>query len=293
MPWLMQDEATTQPPRRKTGKARIALALAAMAVLGLGAKAWHDTMADPVVHRAAVTLPRLPAGAAPLRVVLLSDIHVAGPDMPPERLAGIVAQVNALQPDLVLIAGDLVSDKRTATRLYPTAEAVAPLAGLRPRLATVVVPGNHDHWRDMPAIRRELERAGAVVLANQARRFGSLTVGGLDDDYTGRADLPATLRATIALGGAPLLLSHSPDPFPEVPPGSALMLAGHTHCGQLRLPVIGAPATMSRYGDRYSCGLKRQYGNVLVTTAGLGTSVLPFRFGTRPEIWLIELRARD
>lgn len=68
------------------------------------------------------------------------------------------------------------------------------------------------------------------------------------------------------------------------------MLAGHTHCGQLRYPWGGSPATMSRYGDRYSCGVVRQDGKVLITTEGLGTSVLPFRFGTKPEIWLIELR---
>ena len=69
------------------------------------------------------------------------------------------------------------------------------------------------------------------------------------------------------------------------------MLAGHTHCGQLRYPWGGSPATMSRHGDRYACGLVREDGKVLITTAGLGTSVLPFRFGTRPEIWLFEVKS--
>ena len=274
-------------------KLRIVLALLALLLVALAAKAWHDTMAEPVVLRATVTLPQLPPGTPPLRIALISDIHVSGPDMPPARVARIVAQVNALRPDLVLIAGDLVSDKGAATRHYATADAIAPLGELRAKLATVVVPGNHDHWRDMPAIRRELEGTGAVVLANEARRFGPVTIGGLDDDFTGHADLPATLNAMAASGGAPVLLSHSPDPFPNLPRGFGLMLAGHTHCGQLRYPWGGSPATMSRYGQRYACGLVRQNGNVLVTTAGLGTSVLPFRFGTRPEIWLIELRARD
>jgi predicted MPP superfamily phosphohydrolase len=94
-----------------------------------------------------------------------------------------------------------------------------------------------------------------------------------------------------SLGAAQVLLSHSPDPFPDVP-RPLLMLAGHTHCGQLRYPWGGSPATMSRYGERYACGLVRERGGVLVTGAGLGTSVLPFRFGSRPEIWLIEVRAR-
>ena len=72
----------------------------------------------------------MPASARPVTIALLADIHVAGPDMPPARVARIVEQVNALDPDLVLIAGDFVSDKRTATRHYASAEAIAPLATL-------------------------------------------------------------------------------------------------------------------------------------------------------------------
>ena len=166
----------TEPRRGRPRTFRIALVVALLAALALSAKAWHDTMADPVVRRATVILPALPAGTAPIRVALIADIHVAGPDMPPERLARIVGQVNRLQPDLVLIAGDLVSDKRTATRFYSAAEAIAPLGQLRPRLAAVAVPGNHDHWRDMASIRHELERRNVVVLANQARRFGPLAL---------------------------------------------------------------------------------------------------------------------
>jgi predicted MPP superfamily phosphohydrolase len=289
----MGDQPTKELRRSVSRKFCIALAVILVAAFALGAKAWCDTMADPVVRRATVTLPALPAGTAPIRVALIADIHVAGPDMPPERLARTVGQVNRLKPDLVLIAGDLVSDKRSATRFYSAAEAIAPLGGLRPRLAAVAVPGNHDHRRDIAAIRRELERRKVVALANEARRFGPLVLGGLDDDYTGRADLPGTLAAMNALGGAPVLLSHSPDPFPDVPRSTALMLAGHTHCGQWRYPWGDAPATMSRYGNRYACGMVHEKGNVLIVTAGLGTSLLPIRFGTRPEIWLIELRPTE
>lgn len=281
-----------RPRRSGRRKARIAVALVALALLAFASKAVTDTMAMPHVRRATVALPQLPATSAPLRLALISDVHVAGPDMPPSRLAAIVREVNALRPDLILIAGDFVSDRRLASRHYTTAEAIAPLRALRPNLATVAVPGNHDHWRDARGVRAELSRAGVVVLANQARRFGPIVIGGLDDDFTGHADLATTLQAMRALGGAPVLLSHSPDPFPEVPAGVGLMLAGHTHCGQLRYPWGGSPATMSRYGERYACGVVREDGKVLVTTAGLGTSVLPFRFGTHPEIWLIELSPR-
>jgi hypothetical protein len=90
---------------------------------------------DPVVRRAEIGLANWPDGAAPIRAVLISDIHVAGPDMPPARLAAIVAQINALRPDLVLIAGDLISEKRVATRYYSMADAIRPLGELTPRLA--------------------------------------------------------------------------------------------------------------------------------------------------------------
>lgn len=263
------------------------------ASVALATKAWHDTAAEPEVMHLTVRLESLPAGSRPVRLLLLSDIHVAGPDMPPERLVRVVEQANGLRPDVVLIAGDFVSEKRTATRLYPADAAIAPLAALEAPLGKIAVPGNHDHWFGIADVRRELERAGFTVLANAAVRAGPLAIGGIDDDYTGRADLPATLAAVDRLGGGRVLLSHSPDPFPDLPASFGLMLAGHTHCGQIRYPWGGSPATMSAYGDRYACGAVREQGNLLVTTAGLGTSVLPFRLFSRPEMWLIDVVPAD
>lgn len=248
-------------------------------------------MADPVIRRATVVIEGLPAGSPPLKLLLMSDLHSAGPDMPPARLARIVRQANALRPDLVLIAGDFVSDKRTASRHYSTAASIAPLQGLQARLGVVAVPGNHDHWRAIGPVVAQLRRLGVVVLANDAARFGPLTIGGLDDDFTGRADPGKMIEAMEALGGAQIVLSHSPDPFPDLPRDIGLMLAGHTHCGQLRYPWGGSPATMSRHGERYACGLVREDGRTLIVSAGLGTSVLPFRFFTRPDMWLIEVSA--
>ncbi|RJY08338.1 metallophosphoesterase [Aurantiacibacter aquimixticola] len=263
----------------------IAFALLLLALL-LGWKAWVDTMDDPVVRRAEIALPGL---AEPVTVALISDIHVAGPDMPPSRLARIVEQVNALEPDVVMIAGDLVSEKRTATHIYAPAEVVAPLGELRAPLGTVLVPGNHDHWFDWPALRAEAEAAGIRILQNEAAVIGPLVVGGVDDAYTRRDDLSETLRQMRGLEGGRLILTHSPDVTPQVPADISLVLAGHTHCGQIRFPLLGAPATMSRYGDRFACGVVEEGGKTVVTGAGLGTSLLPIRFGTRAEIWVVEL----
>jgi predicted MPP superfamily phosphohydrolase len=254
--------------------------------------AYVEATARPIVREARVALHGWPKGAEPVRAVLISDIHVGGPDMPPARLAEIVEQINALRPDVVLIAGDLITDKRMATRHYSMAEAIAPLARLTPRLGSFAVLGNHDHWRNADAARAALKKAGVKLLENDAAVAGPLVIGGLDDDFTGRADLGATLAAMGRLKGAKLMLSHSPDPFADLPGDVALMVAGHTHCGQIALPGYGALKTMSRYGRRFACGIVREGGKTLLVSAGLGTSGIPFRFAAPPDMWLIELGPR-
>lgn len=265
------------------------LLLAGLALVGWS---YRTATLDPLVRETGVELRDWPAGQPPVRALLISDIHVAGPDMPPSRLERIVARINRLRPDIVLIAGDLVSDKRTATRVYSLAEAIAPLAGLRPRLGSFAVLGNHDHWRDGPETRAQLRRVGIVVLSNDAAVAGPLAIGGLDDAYTGRDDLPATMRALARIPGARILLSHDPDPFPRVPRATGLMAAGHTHCGQIRLPLIGAISTMSDFGDRYACGRVDEAGKTLIVSAGVGTSILPLRLGAVPDMWLIAIGPR-
>jgi uncharacterized protein len=273
-------------PRRWRLFRRLAVAILAI----LATIAWRDTMGDPVVRHAEVSLPGLSANQPALTLVLISDIHVAGPDMTPERLSQIVRQVNAIEPDIVLIAGDLVSDKRLATRQYSLDEAISPLSGLRPRIGTVAVLGNHDHWRDPVAAERALESAGAIVLRNQAVRLGPLTIGGIDDDFSHHADLKATLAEMDRLGPPFVALSHCPDPFHELPSRVSLTLAGHTHCGQIRFPLIGSPTYMSAHGTRYACGQVRENGRTLLVTAGLGTSLMPVRFGSRPDLWVVTAR---
>lgn len=269
---------------------RLMLAGAALGGV-IAAKAGYDTLRNPAIPRAVIESPTLAPGARPVTIAFLSDIHVAGPDMPPERLARIVAEVNALKPDLVAIAGDLISEKRTASHIYTAAEAVAPLGKLSAPLGVVVVPGNHDHWFGWDKLATELARYPQItVLRNQAAVKGPLVIGGVDDDYTHRADLPATVAAMAGKPGVRLVLTHSPDIFPQVPVDVPLVLAGHTHCGQIAWPWGGSPVTMSDYGERYACGITREYGKSLVTGAGLGTSLLPLRLFTHPEVWLIEIR---
>lgn len=271
---------------------RIAAVLMVVAGVGIALKAWFDTMRTPVVERLVIESDALRQGSPPVTIAFLTDIHVAGPDMSPERLERIVAQVNALKPDLIAIGGDLVSEKRIATHIYSAEEIVAPLGELQASLGVVFVPGNHDYWFDWPGLSAELAKYPQItVLRNRALQVGPLTVAGLDDDYTGLADIEATSAAIAQLSGPKVWLTHTPDTFPSIPVSAAVVLSGHTHCGQIAYPWGGAPATMSEYGNRYACGVVEEHGKVLVTSAGLGTSLLPIRLFTQPEVWVIEVRA--
>ncbi|MEP6001154.1 MAG: metallophosphoesterase [Parasphingorhabdus sp.] len=282
--------------RHKSGvtiKKALKWTITAALIIGvlIAIKAWHDTMRDPVVQRLVIESDALPSGAEPVTIALLADIHVAGPDMPPSRVERIVEQVNALKPDVVAIAGDLVSEKRVATKIYNADEIVAPLSGLKARYGVAFVPGNHDHWFDWPGIEAELAKHPHItVLKNQAAQFGPLAVAGVDDDFTNRADLPAALAEIAPLTGPRIMLTHSPDIFPSVPVEFDLVLAGHTHCGQIAYPWGGSPATMSDFGEKYACGVVKQHQKTLVTSAGIGTSLLPIRLFTQPEIWVVEIR---
>ena len=269
---------------------RFLLILAALLILLLGWCYW-TAIATPAVREARVELPGFPAGQAPVRVALLSDFHVQGPDMPPERVARIVAQVNALQPDLVLIAGDFAGDRTLSTHVS-TPETVAPLAGLRAPLGVIAVLGNHDYWRNGQEMRDALVRVHVRVLQNQAVQAGPLVIGGLDDQRTGHNRDNQTYSSMRALAGARVLLSHSPDPFATLPPDIGLMLAGHTHCGQIRLPLFGALTNDSAYGERYACGYIEQNGRKLIVTAGLGASILPLRLLAPPDLWIVTIGPR-
>lgn len=264
----------------------VILLLLALAVPVLG---YSNATADPVVRHADVGLQNWPANARPVRVALLADIHVQGPDLSPARMAGIVEQVNAQKPDLVLIAGDFSGDRTLRTRLYSEDEIAASLKTLKAPLGVYAVLGNHDHWRDGPAMKRAVAAAGIPVLVNQAVRAGPLTIAGADDIHTRNADIEALTRSAAALPGPTVVLSHSPDIAPILPPQFGLVLAGHTHCGQIVLPLVGYLATASRYGERYACGLVREPGRTTIVSAGLGNSVLPFRFGAPPDFWMVTL----
>src|SRR5207247_3160243 len=139
--------------------------------------------------------------------------------------------------------------------------------------------GNHDWWYDGPRVRRALEGAGIPVLENAALR---LERQGAPFWLVGpMRDIPADEPIVV--------LTHSPDVFPRVPARVALTLAGHTHGGQVALPILGRLIVPSRFGQRYAIGHVEEDGRHLFVTPGVGTSIIPVRFGVPPGISLLTL----
>ena len=261
------------------------IALIGLLIVGYG---FSEARRDPAVHRTTIAMPDWPAGAPPVTVALLSDIHIGNQTMDATRLSRIVGQVNALKPDYVMIAGDLIAGghKGSAATLGPA--MIGPLSALSPRIGKIAVLGNHDHYTGAEIVRSQLTRAGFTVLDNQAASFGPLAIGGVGDQFSKHADVKATVAALAPLPGAHLFLTHSPGIARHLPTNS-LLLAGHTHCGQV-VPAFIGELLLSGHPDlHYFCGEMHQPGHTVVVTAGLGTSILPLRLGAPPDFWLIRL----
>ena len=249
----------------------------------LAASAWGlwNARADPVVRRVSIGLPDWPAGAAPVRAVVLADIHIGNLAMGPRRLTRIVGQVNKLAPDIVLIPGDFIAGSAPGFSDRPASQLIAPLAAIRARYGTVATLGNHDEWTGPGAVRGALARAGVTLLDNGAVARGPLRIGGVDDPVTRHDDLARTGAALERLPGAGLLLAHDYNGGWKLHPDQAtLVIAGHTHCGQINLPW---------HRPRAACGPWSHGWLRFLVTGGLGTSIVPLRYFTPPDVWLLTL----
>jgi predicted MPP superfamily phosphohydrolase len=289
-------EVATRLSRR-----RVLMLAKQAAATGVAAAAAYPVLAEPhrlSLSRRSFPMRDLPPALDGLRIVQLTDIHL-GPWTSVGRVQRIVDCANRLDPDLIALTGDYVI---RAPEYIP--QVASALANLRARVGVVAVLGNHDWYQGGPRCASEITRGGAHVIDN-TRRFVTpdrtlsdtptgLCVAGIGDLWCDRQDYDA------ALGRLPpdmprLLLSHNPDVAEEpafVRCGHRvdLMLAGHTHGGQVRLPLVGAPFTNSRYGQKYARGLVRGPTCPVFVCRGLGMTYLPVRFGSVPEIAVIELR---
>jgi len=259
-----------------------------------------------------VTPPSWPADLQ-LKAVVLADLHACEPWMSAERVRKIAETTNALNPDVVFLLGDFNGGHRFVTGPVLPAQWAEALSVLKAPLGVFAVLGNHDWWHGpVPGMRGDngegvrsgLRQARFTLLENDAVQIHKggepIWIAGLADQMahlTGRNksrgadDLPATM-AQITDDAPVILLAHEPMVFPKVSPRVALTLCGHTHGGQVNLPIISA------HHNREHFGTAKVYGHIveddrhLIISGGLGTSILPIRFRRPPEIVSVTLSGK-
>jgi predicted MPP superfamily phosphohydrolase len=275
---------------------KAALATGALAVAAEGAVLEPN---HPKLVRIEIPLARLPEAWDGLKIAQLSDLHY-DEHFPVTPIRKAVDIVNGLNAELVVLTGDFVTvplfkeylggRTRAARFIEPCANL---LTQVRARRGVLAILGNHDAGSDPDRITEALQTKGITVLRNRSIPFEEagqrLWLGGLDDVLEERSDLDLTMRP-VPKSEPVILLAHEPDyaNFVSHYPVD-LQLSGHSHGGQVRFPLIGAPY-LPPLGRKYPRGLHRIRGLTLYTNAGIGTIRLPVRFCCPPEVTLFTLR---
>ena len=234
------------------------------------------------------------------RIVAIGDIHGGAPFIDEDKLKEMVRLISAQKPDLIVWLGDYVIHGIVGgTFMEP--ERIAPiLAAAEARHGQVAVIGNHDRQLGLERVERAFEGAGIPILrwTGKTLIFGEtrLHLFGMDDFELSPDYWPTFRRSEEEWRRIPpteplLVLSHSPDLFPWIPARVALTIASHTHGGQVRFPGLGSPIVPSSFGQRFARGHIVEEGRHLFVNTGIGTSIIPVRFGVPPEISVLTLSA--
>lgn len=222
-----------------------------------------------------------------VKIVFASDFHIKPHQQ--KRLEKVVELINLENPNLVLSVGDFVSG-HSKSMTMPIEDIAKSLGKIKSKYGFYTTLGNHDGWYGADYVAKNLEDNRIKVLNNKNTSIQinnkTVYIAGIEDLMTGKPDIYKALENTKT---PVILLTHTPDIFPKLQQSVNLVLAGHTHGGQVRLPLLGPIFTASSYGDKYSKGLTTtKNGNKMITTKGIGTSILPIRFNCVPEIIVIE-----
>ena len=266
---------------------RALVGTAALSAATLGGAA-YAALVEPgwlALERQDVALPGLSAALDGLRLTFFSDLH-RGPYVTQEEIGQAVDLALHAEADYVLLGGDFVSESADFV-----ASCAAELGRLAAQRTVYACLGNHDHWTDAQIVSRALSQAGVRVLRNEAVELADgLWLAAVDDVWEQHNDLDAALAA-VPPGATVLLLAHEPDYADAVAADGrvALQLSGHSHGGQVRLPLLGPPI-LPYLAQRYSAGLYRVGEMQLYVSRGVGVVPPRVRFNCRPEITSLSLR---
>lgn len=285
---FLTDNRPPADPERRLTIARMAAGAVAVIAAMLGAEALRSGLNDLMVREVRVPLARLPKPLSGTTIVQITDLHV-GPTLGREFVAEVVRRVNALEPDVVAITGDLVDGSVRQLR-----ESVAPLAKLRAKYGVYFVTGNHEYYSGVEHWCKELERLGIRVLRNQRVSIGdvdhSFDLAGIDDFTASQFGRPPNLKGALAGRDDSrelVLLAHQPRAIHEAERlGVGLQLSGHTHGGQL-----WPWRYMVRLQQPVVSGLARIGRAFVYVSNGTGYWGPPMRLGAPAEITKVVLQS--
>ncbi|MEO7660513.1 MAG: metallophosphoesterase [Pyrinomonadaceae bacterium] len=284
--------------------------LATVAGLALLAYAYFIEPDRLVVNESTVTIKDWNPAFDGLKIVMLGDIHAGSNYITEEKIREVVAKTNEQNADLVVLLGDYVSEKDDVrpVRLKMPIETVADnLSGIKAKYGVFAVLGNHDGWFSDSRVAAELTRIGYRVLQNEIAKIEingqPLRLLGFKDHLkltNGWVATSAEAKSLVDSSGEGdiIALEHSPDIMPvitgdlAISPDLRLVLAAHTHGGQVWMPIFGRAIVPSIFGQKYAYGHVNENGVDLLVTSGIGMSVLPFRFMVPPEIVVLTVKSR-
>jgi uncharacterized protein len=262
----------------------------------LGLTGWSFGVEPGWLQQRQLTLASAGWTGAPLTIAVAADLHVGAPHAGLPMLKKVVDQLNASQPDLILLPGDFVIQGVLGGESVAPAAIAAELARLKAPLGVFATLGNHDWWHDGEQVRQALTVAGITVLENAAvplpSAAGPLWLVGIGDDMTGHAQ-PERAFAGIPADARLIVMMHDPANAPALPARSLVAFAGHTHGGQIRLPFFGTLLTPGRAPRQHAFGWIPDVPAPTFVTAGVGTSILPVRFNCPPETVVLRLSGKE
>ena len=281
---------------RQSLKKKIQVALLLILLLILSCLIWGICI-EPnrlIVRQQTIQIDNWPRELSGLRIAVIGDIHTGGPFINDQKLRRIVELTNQQNPDLIVLLGDYMSPNSWHSHRVEPEVTAAALKELRAPLGVYTILGNHDWWYNGEKCRRAFEQNGIKVLEEEVAEIKwqdkSFWLAGLADLMTRPQHVSETI-AKVPAGSTIIALAHNPDIFPRLPQTVPLLLAAHTHGGQVKIPLIGTPIVPSRFGSKYTAGLVFENGHHLFVTTGIGTSILPVRFRVPPEIVILTVKS--
>ncbi len=230
------------------------------------------------------------------KIVAISDIHGGSNFIDEAKLQEIVKTVNAQNPDIIVLLGDYVSQSegKKSKALKMSVETMTEnLRGFKANFGVYGIIGNHDWWYDEAKVRTEFEKIGVKILENTSSdievKGKTVRIIGIEDFWKKRVINQDSVNSLIGDKQNVIGITHNPDAFEFTSDKISLLLAGHTHGGQVWLPIIQAPLPVAK--RKYTVGHIFEDGRHLFVTKGIGTSGPPIRFCATPEIAVLNIFA--